>query len=296
MNPRFREIHRAEIIKQMKRDVDDRWTVLDMTLSFSIFLVGAGIESFFISGAFGFITIAIAIAIFVVHRHIYQNLRNQQYAAEWLQSKDQINAIAFFCFAFFLARLRIDIGLVAYFMCGVFAAWRLRQSRNLNWRLFFFRAARQYYRVLKYYIPEKRAIHNSRSTVVADIEPNISDLSIENLQSSRKENEVMNNRQSYNVTFKYCTVELSAFSLMCISGLSAWCGGLMTTLLMIVASWFGMSDFIQATGIIFPLIVNPILAAVFGGIGAVLGYPFYRWICKKARGQRMTGIFHNPHD
>lgn len=37
-------------------------------------------------------------------------------------------------------------------------------------------------------------------------------------------------------------------------------------------------------------------SAVQLNLFSLVGYPLYAWVCNNIQGQKLAGIFHNPHD
>ena len=96
-------------------------------------------------------------------------------------------------------------------------------------------------------------------------------------------------------TYGHCAVQLNLFSLILVTLLSAVCGGLCMAAIMAVVQLLGFIEFQRFDDPVINFIMFPLLAGFFSAVFAVLGYPLYRWICKNIRGQKLGGIFHNPH-
>ncbi|MDH4563956.1 hypothetical protein [Pseudomonas sp. BN411] len=99
-----------------------------------------------------------------------------------------------------------------------------------------------------------------------------------------------------NKTYQFCSVQLNVFSLMLVTALSAFCGGIGWALILFIANWLGMVTLERFDNVLVNFIMFPLFGAFFAAVFSLLGYPVYKWVCKNLRGQRLTGIFHNPHN
>jgi hypothetical protein len=97
-------------------------------------------------------------------------------------------------------------------------------------------------------------------------------------------------------TYKYCAVQLSFFSLIKTTALICICGGISWACIIYILDVVSIIELITFDTLLVNLIVFPGMAAVAGTILSVTGYPLYLWVCKKRHGQKLAGIFHNPHD
>lgn len=97
-------------------------------------------------------------------------------------------------------------------------------------------------------------------------------------------------------TYQYCAVQLNAFSLMLVTALSGLCGGISWALLLFAANSLGVVELERFDNPLANIIIFPIFGAFGSALFAVIGFPLYKWVCKNLRGQRLSGIFHNPHD
>lgn len=97
-------------------------------------------------------------------------------------------------------------------------------------------------------------------------------------------------------TFKYCTVQLSLFSLMMLTSLSGFCGGLVWAAILVFARSIGLAELENFDGVIEIFIGFPIVGGLGAGLFALVGYPIYNWVCNNIRGQRLRGTFFEPHN
>ncbi|AYC32046.1 hypothetical protein D3880_06465 [Pseudomonas cavernae] len=102
--------------------------------------------------------------------------------------------------------------------------------------------------------------------------------------------------EEINKTYQYCTVQLNAFSLMLVTALSGFCGGIAWALIIFIADWVGMVSLDRFDKPLVNFIAFPIIGAFGSSLFSIVGYPIYNWVCKNLRGQRLVGIFHDPHN
>lgn len=154
MNPRFHEIHRAQIQKRLYRSVDQQWDALLASFSASIILVGFGIRLSMLStsggGVLGGFFIFLGGCFFVIYRAHLGTLR-QSFHTGWLTSQDQSIFIAIYSPAIFLSDIHPALMLPFMFGAGAFGVWRLRRSLRPYWRRYYFREARAYIREIRSY-------------------------------------------------------------------------------------------------------------------------------------------------
>lgn len=97
-------------------------------------------------------------------------------------------------------------------------------------------------------------------------------------------------------TYQFCTVQLNVFSLMMVTSLSGFCGGISWAFLLVVAKWLGVATLEEFASPLEVFIGFPVLGALGAGLFAVVGYPIYSWVCKNLRGQRLRGTFYDPRN
>ncbi|MEA3411495.1 MAG: hypothetical protein U9R74_08135 [Pseudomonadota bacterium] len=104
------------------------------------------------------------------------------------------------------------------------------------------------------------------------------------------------NPDSGHKTFKYCAVQLNLLSLIKVTTVIGFCGGLSWALVVFVLDVANIIEATRFKNYWVNFIVFSIFGAFFGAASSVLGYPLYSWFCKKNHGQKLSGIFHDPHD
>lgn len=167
MNPRYREIHRAEIKRAMYRAIDQRWEALYGAFSTSIILVGFGIKfctdpkpgSFLIGGVFFFL----GALFFMMHRWLLRALRKKDQNREWLRLRDQVVITTPLGFSIFFPYGNLALLLASFLSAGVYSTWRLRQNSQPYWRLWYFRAGCAYFREIKSYSAVSKTADNQQA-------------------------------------------------------------------------------------------------------------------------------------
>ncbi len=95
-------------------------------------------------------------------------------------------------------------------------------------------------------------------------------------------------------TYTHCTVQLNLFSLMKVVGLVGIAGGISWALIISGLDMFGLIELTRFENYLVNIFGFPVLGAAFGMLFSFVGYPIYAWFCKNNRGQKLSGIFHNP--
>ena len=98
------------------------------------------------------------------------------------------------------------------------------------------------------------------------------------------------------VSYKYCKVKLSLFSLIMLTALSGFCGGISWAIALFVLDLIAIITLERLDNILINLIIFPMMGAFGAGLGAIIGYPIYGWVIKNMRGQGLSGTFFNPHN
>ena len=159
MNPRYREIHRAEIKWQMHRSVDRRWDALYGAYLSSIILVGFGFEFCFIprpgSCVIGFIFFSLGAIFFAMYRWLLRVLRRQDKNREWLNPRDQLIIATLICSAIFLSNDELTL-IIVLLLTSAYGTWRLWLNSRPHWRRWYFRAGRDYFREIEGYTNKRR--------------------------------------------------------------------------------------------------------------------------------------------
>ncbi len=99
-----------------------------------------------------------------------------------------------------------------------------------------------------------------------------------------------------NRTYRYCAVQLNIFSLLLVNSLTGFCGGLSFAFIFSISNFIGIVNPEKFDNYIVNFIGFSFLGLLFGVLFSIVGYPLYTWVCKNIKGQKLSGIFHNPHD
>lgn len=154
LNPRLREVHRAEIKRRMNYYIDKRWDGLYFAFGTSVVLVGAGIRfcliprpgSYYI-GAFFIIMGAL---FFGTYLFILKSLRSEVTNFLWLTPLEQLIIAAHIGISIGMG-LPVEMVFPLLLLTGVYATWRLWRKAGPLWRIYYFRAGRDYFREVKGY-------------------------------------------------------------------------------------------------------------------------------------------------
>ena len=88
-------------------------------------------------------------------------------------------------------------------------------------------------------------------------------------------------------------VQLNLVSLVLITGLAGFSGGLAWAVLTTVLDLFGFIQLDKFGSYISNLLTFPLIGLFFSAFFSVIGYPVYKRICKRLRGQKLSGLFIN---
>jgi hypothetical protein len=88
-------------------------------------------------------------------------------------------------------------------------------------------------------------------------------------------------------------VQLNLLSLVMITALSGFCGGLAWAVLTSILDLLGFIHLVKFNSYIVNLITFPLIGLFFSGFFSVMGYPIYKWRCRQTRGQKLSGLFIN---
>jgi hypothetical protein len=86
-------------------------------------------------------------------------------------------------------------------------------------------------------------------------------------------------------------VQLSLVSLVLVTALAGFCGGLAWALLTAVLDLFGFIHLDKFGSYISNLLTFPLIGLFFSAFFSVMGYPIYKWVCRRIRGQKLSGLF-----
>jgi hypothetical protein len=100
--------------------------------------------------------------------------------------------------------------------------------------------------------------------------------------------------ESKQLTYSKCSVLLSLLSLIKVTALAGFCGGLSWGVLRCFLDFMQIKEFSIFNNYMVTIIGFPVLGFAIGIASAVFGYPLYKWICINNEGQDLIGVFHNP--
>ena len=160
MNPRYHEIHRAEIKRQLYRHADQQWDALFSLFIASIIFAGFGVKLCFalISGSWiiGFVFFSLSALFFAFYRWTLRMLSKRGIDSGWLNTPDQLICVALIGLAIFLSDSNIIV-LFFFFLCaGAYGNWRLRKNLRIHMMRYYFREAREYIREVERYSPRPK--------------------------------------------------------------------------------------------------------------------------------------------
>jgi len=160
MNPRYHEIHRAEIKRRLYRYADQQWDALLGAFATSIILAGFGVSFFFspIPGSWiiGFVFFFLSALFFAMYRWLLRTLRKREIDSGWLNTSDQLIFILLTCLALFLSDTNEWIYFFVFLCASAYSTWRLRQNLRTHLMRYYFREAREYIREVERYSPRPK--------------------------------------------------------------------------------------------------------------------------------------------
>jgi len=159
MNPRYREIHRAEIKSLMYSMVSGpvgRWNIFYAAFMPGVILASFGVEFCLIpkfgSCFIGAVLFILAALFFATYLRSLRALRTQGDAREWLKLSDHLIITAIISSSVtFSTYTHSKMWFLMFFMALAYSAWRFYQYSRPYWRSFYFRAGREYFRQIKSY-------------------------------------------------------------------------------------------------------------------------------------------------
>jgi len=163
MNPRFREIHKAEIKRRMYHATDRRWDALYGALCAGTVLIAFGIRATLGTGkgsaAFGSFFIFLGVIFIASYVLLFQLLRRKDQVREWLTISDHAVIIAGMGIS---ASVPSEYCLVPILAANCYATWKLWQRSKPFWRRYYFFAAREYFREIDQIAERQRQNANSK--------------------------------------------------------------------------------------------------------------------------------------
>jgi len=88
-------------------------------------------------------------------------------------------------------------------------------------------------------------------------------------------------------------VQLNLLSLILVTGLSGFCGGLVWALITALLDIIGLIELVKFNSYIVNLLTFPLIGLFFSAFFALIGYPLYQYRCKRIKGQKLSGLFLN---
>jgi len=89
--------------------------------------------------------------------------------------------------------------------------------------------------------------------------------------------------------FSACRLQLDLASLIRMSGLIGLCSGAgFIPLILFLNAGAAAKDI---GSIVFVILVAPLIGALNGALTGIVGYPLYKWLSTRSKGQTYTGIF-----
>jgi hypothetical protein len=155
MNPQLREVHRAEIKRRMNHYVDSRWDGLYGAFGASVVLVGVGVRFSLIPrpGAYyiSAILFLLGALFFGAYLWLLKTMQSKENTFVWLTPAEQFIIAVPLGFAIAMHSIPVELIASLMLLAGIFATWRLWKKAGPMWRIYFFRAGRDYFREVKSY-------------------------------------------------------------------------------------------------------------------------------------------------
>jgi hypothetical protein len=143
----------------MRKNVGRKWGAL-----FNTFLAGAvfaaiGAKFWLVNNQasyiIGCVFLMLGALLFLLYIWLYRILKNQSNTHEWLRPLDLLISAAIAALAIAIASADSVIWLAVMLLTGVYATWRLLKYARPYWRIYYFRVARDYFREIRKYRPNK---------------------------------------------------------------------------------------------------------------------------------------------
>jgi len=93
----------------------------------------------------------------------------------------------------------------------------------------------------------------------------------------------------------HSAVQLNLLSLVLITSLSGFCGGLVWAFITALLDFVGLIELVKFNSYIVNFISFPLIGLFFSAFFAMIGYPLYQYRCKRIKGQKLSGRFIQPH-
>jgi hypothetical protein len=88
-------------------------------------------------------------------------------------------------------------------------------------------------------------------------------------------------------------VQLNLLSLVLLTALSGFCGGLTWAVITSILDFLGFIELDKFSSYIVNLVTFPLIGMFFSAFFSMIGYPIYKWRCRQIRGQKLSGLFIN---
>jgi hypothetical protein len=92
-------------------------------------------------------------------------------------------------------------------------------------------------------------------------------------------------------TQTHSAVKLNLLSLVLVTSLSGFCGGLVWALITSLLDIIGLIELVKFNSYISNLLTFPLIGLFFSAFFALVGYPLYQYFCQKIKGQKLSGLF-----
>jgi ABC-type enterochelin transport system permease subunit len=102
-----------------------------------------------------------------------------------------------------------------------------------------------------------------------------------------------NNINTTPTTQTHSAVKLNLLSLVLVTSLSGFCGGLVWAVITSLLDILGLIELIKFSSYITNFLTFPLIGLFFSAFFALLGYPLYQYFCQKIKGQKLSGLFIN---
>ncbi|MFT6915048.1 MAG: hypothetical protein ACJAWL_001351 [Motiliproteus sp.] len=160
---RYRNAHKAEIKRRMYRATDRKWDMLFTFFSSSILFLAYGIVFLLtnISGGvvFGVLMLMLSALFFFSYRWLLGKLQTTKEIRIWLSGSDEVIVTLATLVSVALSEVYSENWLFLLAVGGAYGTYKLWIYSKPYWRFHFFRAAREYFRELSTYRPNKQRQH-----------------------------------------------------------------------------------------------------------------------------------------
>ncbi|HAU06520.1 MAG TPA: hypothetical protein DCS49_01855 [Gammaproteobacteria bacterium] len=96
---------------------------------------------------------------------------------------------------------------------------------------------------------------------------------------------------SHRSDYTHCHAQLTVFSVVLITALSGFCGGIAWALIMALLQTLDILQSAIFNSLIINLFTFPLIGLFLGGFFSLIGYPIFRYINQLTTGLRLSGHF-----